>query len=82
MQEDNWSDTDKAQWILENGKPDYVWIFERVNDIVYKRPAPAAGCSLPPWINREREIAYVSDGDTFINTVAEFNTYTQENRND
>lgn len=46
----NWTDTDKAQWILENGKPEYVWIFERNGNQVYRRPCPPVGKDLPPWL--------------------------------
>lgn len=48
-----WSDADKAQWILENGNPEYVWIFERVDDTVFRRPA---GILIPPWISIKRTI--------------------------
>lgn len=50
-----WDDVAKAQWVLENGIPDYVWIFERVDTQVYRRPSPANNRPLPPWINKERE---------------------------
>jgi len=45
-----WNDVDKAQWILENGTPDYCWIFERNGEQVYRRPMPADGTVLPPWM--------------------------------
>lgn len=48
-----WTDTDKAQWILENGTPDIAWIFERANNIIYRRPA-AGSKNIPPWIDKER----------------------------
>lgn len=49
-----WDDTAKAQWILENGPvPEITWILERVGEQVYKRPGRF--CTLPPWINRERQ---------------------------
>ena len=48
-----WDDVDRAQWILENGKPEIIWIFERANNIVYKRPATGVGV-IPPWINTQR----------------------------
>lgn len=48
-----WTDAEKAQWILENGKPEITWIFERVDDTIYKRPMSE---NLPPWISRERQI--------------------------
>lgn len=49
----SWTDAEKAQWILENGKPEIAWIFERVDDTIYKRPMSE---NLPPWISRERQI--------------------------
>lgn len=52
-----YTDLDKAQWILENGKPDLGWIHERVGDMVYRRRINRNGL-LPPWINPEREIHY------------------------
>ena len=50
-----WSETEKAFWILEHGEPDYAWIFERNGDIVYRRPFAAPGSKLPPWVSTERE---------------------------
>jgi len=52
-----WTETEKAFWILENGEPKFAWIFERNGDIVYKRPMvePGSGTKLPPWISAERE---------------------------
>ncbi len=50
-----WTEAEKAFWILENGKPDFAWIFERNGDIVYRRPMAAPGTKLPPWISTERE---------------------------
>ncbi len=38
-----WTEAEKAFWILENGKPDFAWIFERNGDIVYRRPMAAPG---------------------------------------
>lgn len=61
MQE--WDDVTKAQWILENGPvPEIVWIFERVGDQVFKRPA--ANSQLPPWINTQRQqvLQYTAPG--------------------
>lgn len=67
-----WSDLDKAQWILENGPvPDIVWIYERVGDKIYKRPF--ADPNMPPWINTRREevVNYTAAGfelqDFYIN---------------
>jgi hypothetical protein len=49
-----WSDTDKAFWILENGEPDFAWIFERNGTKIYRRPTASPGTNLPPWISTER----------------------------
>lgn len=55
MSDNAWNETDKALWILENGKPEFAWIFERNGDIVYKRPMAAPGSKVPPWVPMERE---------------------------
>ena len=55
-----WTDADKAAWILEYGKPDVAWIFERVDETVYQRPMARDGQVLPPWISTEREVVLVS----------------------
>lgn len=43
-----WSDTDKALWILENGhyKPSYEYFFVESTDCYYRVPQRP----LPPWI--------------------------------
>lgn len=51
-----WTDTQKAQWILENGNPKLAWIFERVDSTVYKRPIAPDGEPLPPWISKDRVV--------------------------
>jgi hypothetical protein len=52
-----WSDTDKAEWILQNGNPHIAWIFERVDEKVYRRPMAPDGEQLPPWLaNKPREL--------------------------
>ena len=50
-----WSETDKALWILENGPVDHAWIFERNGDIVYRRPIAGPSGKLAPWLPKERE---------------------------
>lgn len=50
-----WTETEKAFWILENGEPKVAWIFERNGQSVYKRPMAEPGNNLPPWISAERE---------------------------
>lgn len=54
----------KAEWILKNGQPKNAWIYERVDDTVYRRPIPADGHELPPWINKEREVVGIRDRET------------------
>jgi len=49
------TDLEKAQWILENGPVNIVWIYESANDIVYRRPSLGLG-NVPPWMPLEREI--------------------------
>ena len=46
---DQYSDTDKAFWILENNwsQKSIIWVYERVDERLYKRPI--AGQLLPPW---------------------------------
>lgn len=61
---EQWDDVAKAQWILENGKPHIVWIFERANGMVYKRPMADPGSKLPPWINRVRTPVQPSQPNT------------------
>ena len=50
-----WTETEKAFWILENGEPRFAWIFERNGQTVYKRPMAEPGTNLPPWVRAERE---------------------------
>jgi hypothetical protein len=50
-----WTETEKAFWILENGEPKFAWIFERNGDIVYRRPMADPDTKLPPWVSAERE---------------------------
>lgn len=50
-----WSNADKAAWILRNGwSGKTATIFERVGEQVYVRPIPQDGETLPPWLSRER----------------------------
>jgi hypothetical protein len=54
-----WTDTKKAQWILENGSPDIKWVYERVNDVVFRRPFLGdPDSNVPPWIPSKREKYY------------------------
>jgi len=61
-----WSNTDKAQWILQNGEPDVLWVYERVDNQVYRRPMTHVG-NVPPWIPQEREPVYNLDTRGTIN---------------
>ncbi len=51
-----YTEADKAQWILENGKPRFVWIYERVDDKIYRKPMSHPEASLPPWMSTQREL--------------------------
>lgn len=53
MKDNEWTDADKALWILENGEPDIKWIYERNGTLLYKRPLQDA--ELPPWIPLTKE---------------------------
>ena len=51
-----WTDAEKALWVLEHGPVEYVWIYERVDNTVYRRPVMSdKSDAFPPWINKERE---------------------------
>ena len=60
-----WTDADKAKWILEHGQPEYTWIYERVGEIVYRRPSPATGTELPPWMDRVGREEFQWSGKTW-----------------
>jgi len=50
-----WTDADKAQWILENGYPKIKYVYERVDTQVYRRPITSDPDNpVPPWINKTR----------------------------
>jgi hypothetical protein len=51
----NWTETEKAFWIMEHGEPKLAWVFERNGETVYKRPIADPSTILPPWISTERE---------------------------
>ena len=51
-----WSDVDKAEWILKNGHVQTKNIFERVDNKVYARPIMENGAKLHPWISPERKV--------------------------
>ena len=50
-----YTEADQAQWILENGHPHFIWIFERDGEQIYRRPMAEPGTELPPWVSTERE---------------------------
>lgn len=67
-----YTEADKAQWILENGHPKFVWIFERVDDQVYRKPMAEPGTELPPWMPTEREPLNTKG---LVDTIKKGNTY-------
>ena len=54
MTNTEWDEFAKAEWILKNGSPKVVYIFERANGMVYQRPRMAPEDNIPPWINTQR----------------------------
>lgn len=75
MNDKTYTETDKAFWILENGDPDFAWIFERNGDTVYRRPMAAPGTILPPWISTEREEVTNKIVGKDINTIVMDESY-------
>ena len=67
-----YTEAEKAQWILENGYPKFIWIFERANDITYRRPMAEPGTELPPWMPTDREPL---DTKGLVDTIKKGNTY-------
>jgi len=68
-----YTEAEKAQWILENGHTKFVWIFERDDKgIVYRRPMAEPGTELPPWMPTEREPL---DTKGLVDTIKKGNTY-------
>mgnify|MGYP001199177120 FL=1 len=57
------NDVDKAEWILKNGNVKPAWIFERVDDKVYKRPIAPDNQKLPPWMSKERVLIKDKEGE-------------------
>jgi hypothetical protein len=51
-----YTEADKAQWILEHGQPRFVWIYERVDDKIYRKPMSHPETNLPPWMSQQREL--------------------------
>jgi hypothetical protein len=78
-----WSEAEKAFWILENGYPDFVWIFERVDHKVFKRPS---GGNIPPWISAgrtevtDRRIADAISPDAMAITTYHINTFQEKGK--
>ena len=75
MNDKTYTETDKAFWILENGDPEFAWIFERNGDTVYRRPMAAPGTVLPPWISTEREEVTNKIVGKDINTIVMDESY-------
>jgi hypothetical protein len=58
-----YSDIDKAQWILEHGHPDIIYTYERVSNTIYKRVSLGSK-NIPPWINiNERTVIKETHND-------------------
>lgn len=51
-----YTDLDKAQWILEHGEPQITWIHERIGSQVFARPTAAS--LVPPWISRDKRLVF------------------------
>lgn len=51
----DWTEEEKAIWVLEHGEPDVAWIFERNGERLYRRPLARHGGLIPPWISLTRE---------------------------
>ena len=68
-----WTEAEKALWILENGVPEYAWIFERVDNTVYKRPVMGdPNKPVPPWIDtKNREVVKELKSKTYIESLKE-----------
>ncbi len=56
-----WTQEDKALWILTNGEPNVAWIFERDGDTVYKRPMARNGGLIPPWMNNKEQVTMLGN---------------------
>lgn len=70
LDRENWTEAQKALWILENGVPEFAWIYERVDNTVYRRPVMGdPEKPVPPWLNPEREIVKELKSKTYIESV-------------
>jgi len=49
-----------------------VWIFERVDEQVYRKPMAEPGTELPPWMPTEREPLNTKG---LVDTIKKGNTY-------
>ncbi len=67
-----YSEADKAQWILENGNPRFVWIYERVDDKIYRKPMSHPEANLPPWMSSQRELVQCSDEAENLHTETNY----------
>lgn len=54
MHDAPWNTADRAWWTLQNGKVDIVWIYERVDEKIYRRPSQKLSKNIPPWIDVQR----------------------------
>lgn len=73
-----WTDADKALWILQHGPPKYAEIFERVDDHVYTRPSNSPGDNVPPWVPKDRVLKYVTDKKSYMEAHNEFQNKYQK----
>ena len=75
-----YTDAEKAAWILEHGGVEHAWIFERVGDRIYRRPMAPQDGELPPWISAERELFNMYDKHGF--NILDPKDIPQENNDD
>lgn len=72
LDREKWTEAHKALWILEHGVPEFAWIYERVDNTVYRRPVMGdTKKPVPPWLNPDREIVKELKSNTFIESMKE-----------
>jgi hypothetical protein len=65
-----WTEVDKAIWILTYGHPSFYWVVEAEGEKIVKRPA---GERVPPWMkHRKIEITNIKIKDVVLNPYGEF----------
>ena len=60
-----YSQAEKAEWILKHGAPRIQYVYEKVNNIVFRRVSRASE-NLPPWEDVNTRVA--------LHTLHEFET--------